>query len=93
MGLLRKLFCKEEPQKAPESAPEQEAELPVYEPYGPYTYRRECHCVVCGKAEMIDGYNPPRRDMWVGAVYRKAAGQLPARRFYELPARWRRPKA
>jgi hypothetical protein len=34
-----------------------------------------------------------RRDMWVGAVYRKAAGQLPARRFYELPARWRRPKA
>lgn len=57
MGLLSKLFCKEEPTAAPEPSPVLPAdERPEYIPFGATHYRTEATCVRCAKVEIIDRY-------------------------------------
>ena len=58
MGLLRKLFCKEEPKAAPEPEPEPGLETrPEYVPRRNLPYRKELTCVWCGTSEEVDAYN------------------------------------
>lgn len=59
MGLLRKLFCKKEPQPAPAPEPTPEG-LPAYVPRSPADHTQELTCVWCGKVELVQVYNRPR---------------------------------
>jgi len=61
MGLLRKLFCKEEPQPAPLPEPAPLADdRPAYVARSPVTYRNDCTCVMCGRIESVKGYSSDR---------------------------------
>lgn len=57
MGLLRKLFCKEEPKPAPEPEPQPLLDTrPAYVPRRSLPYRQELTCVSCGKSEEVETY-------------------------------------
>lgn len=65
MGLLRKLFCKEEPQPAPAHTPEAaEDTRPVYAARSPYRYIQTLTCFWCGCSEEVEGSSSRGPDGW-----------------------------
>ena len=65
MGLLRKLFCKEEPQPAHVPTPEPAADTrPVYTARSCYRHIHTRTCYWCGVSEQVEGYASTSQCGW-----------------------------